>query len=98
MGTAHFVVALSLLLFERSALGLSTGPGLVSSVRGMHPDLARWYTGKDGSFSCRDGSRTMPFDRVNDNYCDCIDGSDEPGAHAEQGGSCEISPNTMLLA
>lgn len=31
-------------------------------------------------FTCLDGSRTIPFDRVNDDYCDCRDGSDEPGA------------------
>lgn len=32
-------------------------------------------------FTCLDGSRTIPFDRVNDDYCDCQDGSDEPGAY-----------------
>lgn len=33
------------------------------------------------AFTCLDGSRTIPFDRVNDDYCDCKDGSDEPGAY-----------------
>lgn len=32
-------------------------------------------------FTCLDGSRTIPFDRVNDDYCDCQDGSDEPGLY-----------------
>lgn len=28
---------------------------------------------------CKDGSKSFTRDRINDNFCDCLDGSDEPG-------------------
>ena len=50
-------------------------------IRGLHPDKKQFYDpGKD--FTCLDGSHTVPFSLVNDDYCDCLDGSDEPGTAA----------------
>lgn len=53
--------------------------GSGNSVRGVNPAQAKHYGSVDGTFTCIDGSKTMPFSRVNDEYCDCLDGSDEPG-------------------
>lgn len=41
------------------------------------PDLHFYDESKP--FTCLDSSATIPFDQVNDDYCDCKDGSDEPG-------------------
>ena len=45
----------------------------------MRPDQSK-YTGT--SFTCFDGSASLPSTSVNDDYCDCADSSDEPGTSA----------------
>lgn len=61
------------------AVGLSAVE--VQRPRGV-PLSKRPFYDEGKPFTCLDGSRTIPFNRVNDDYCDCQDGSDEPGTAA----------------
>lgn len=52
-------------------------------LTGVHPERRGLYElSGDQNFKCFDGSRTIPRQFVNDNYCDCLDASDEPGTSA----------------
>jgi len=52
-----------------------------TQIRGVPTSKLSFYVpGKD--FTCLDGSVTISFGYVNDDYCDCPDGSDEPGTSA----------------
>lgn len=53
---------------------------------GVAPGLAEAYAIKDGRhFHCLDGVQVLPYEQLNDDYCDCDDGSDEPGTAACSG-------------
>ncbi|XP_039971424.1 glucosidase 2 subunit beta [Xiphias gladius] len=58
----------------------------VQRPRGV-PLTKRQFYEEGKPFTCLDDSRTISFDRVNDDYCDCQDGSDEPGTAACPNGS-----------
>lgn len=51
---------------------------------GVGPDLLEKYIQKSEQqqFQCLQSKEMISFDSVNDNYCDCKDGSDEPGTSA----------------
>ncbi|EFQ97765.1 hypothetical protein MGYG_00806 [Nannizzia gypsea CBS 118893] len=75
----------SLLLLLTAAVGptLCVAAGDKGSrPRGVGPEFAKFY--KDtNTFSCiSNPSIKIPFSAVNDEYCDCPDGSDEPGTSA----------------
>ncbi|CAK6971179.1 glucosidase 2 subunit beta [Scomber scombrus] len=67
---------------------LSVGVSAVEVQRPRGVPLSKREFYEEGKpFTCLDGSRSIPFDRVNDDYCDCQDGSDEPGTAACPNGS-----------
>ena len=41
-----------------------------------------WDAYRGDTFTCKDGSATIPIRQLNDDYCDCEDGTDEPGTSA----------------
>ena len=55
------------------------------------------YKDETGSvvFSCFDRKKSIPIESVNDNYCDCADGSDEPGTSSCAG---TANPSTFKFA
>lgn len=53
----------------------------VPRPRGVSLSKASLYS-PTKDFTCFDGTNTIPFSFVNDDYCDCFDGSDEPGTSA----------------
>ncbi|KDQ29552.1 hypothetical protein PLEOSDRAFT_1055546 [Pleurotus ostreatus PC15] len=62
-----------------------TVPALASSDKttGVAPGLLSKYAPPSGDkWSCLDGSKQISWKAVNDDYCDCKDGSDEPGTSA----------------
>eukprot|EP01119_Soliformovum_irregulare_P012635 TRINITY_DN3296_c0_g1_i1.p1 TRINITY_DN3296_c0_g1~~TRINITY_DN3296_c0_g1_i1.p1 ORF type:complete len:444 (-),score=94.01 TRINITY_DN3296_c0_g1_i1:21-1352(-) len=51
-----------------------------TKLKGVSPQDAKLYKGSQ--FTCKDGSKTLAASYINDDYCDCLDGSDEPGTSA----------------
>ena len=65
--TKHVLNILGICLLILSVEGSTNRP------RGLRPELITFYNPKtsDGLFQCLDGSVTIKYLQVNDDYCDC---------------------------
>ncbi|GFP95651.1 glucosidase 2 subunit beta [Phtheirospermum japonicum] len=54
------------------------------SFLGVSPEDLNYYKGLSSSsaIKCKDGSKIFNESQFNDDFCDCLDGSDEPGTSA----------------
>ncbi|MED6203962.1 Glucosidase 2 subunit beta [Stylosanthes scabra] len=72
---SHYFLLRCFLLFASAASSLSH-----PSLLGVHPLDEKYYSSE--IIKCKDGSKSFSKDRLNDNFCDCPDGTDEPGTSA----------------
>ena len=69
---------------------------LLSKIIGVDTKLRHLYVpNEDNLFKCMSSNKMIPFEWINDNFCDCVlDGSDEPGTEACQNGRFYCSYST----
>lgn len=69
---------------EKKDVGKTEKKPASIKLLGMDPKHMAYYADakSNGQFTCFDESHSMPWSNVNDDYCDCDDGSDEPGTSA----------------
>ena len=83
----------TLVLIALNVYSVDVRVGSIESIRGLAPDLRRQYIFENDLFTCLSGGKAFSASRVNDDYCDCIDGSDEPG---EEDFDCYVAVSCIL--
>lgn len=67
-------------------------------LRGVKKSERKYYLpNAKFEFLCFDGNQTIPYQAVNNDYCDCTDGSDEPGTSACPNGRFYCEPEHEYL-
>lgn len=77
MKSSIFIFLISTLVFGSIAISSN-------HLLGIAPQDEKYYQGlwSSGTIKCKDGSKTFTKSQFNDDFCDCFDGSDEPGTSA----------------
>ena len=71
------------ILLASSVLAAFSASSKNKHLRGVDPSKISHYEGKVDVFRCITNPKLeIPLDAVNDDFCDCPDGSDEPGTAA----------------
>ncbi|KAJ6961142.1 glucosidase 2 subunit beta-like isoform X1, partial [Populus alba x Populus x berolinensis] len=73
----------------RGRMGLSIATSAVVPINpflGIPPQEENYYKTSSPTIKCKDGSATFTKAYLNDDFCDCPDGTDEPGTSACPGG------------
>lgn len=73
--------------------------GRTVSLRGTRDkDISKYLPNVNGKFACFTSKKEIDFLKINDDYCDCPDGSDEPGTNACNNGFfyCEKSSRKSI--
>ncbi|CAG8432966.1 11027_t:CDS:10 [Diversispora eburnea] len=71
-----------LIILSLCSLIYATTEEFIEIPRGVPKSKASLYERKGPNWTCLDGSGFIPYEAINDEYCDCADGSDEPGTSA----------------
>jgi len=58
------------------------GDDTEQALLGVQPSIWASYRAGGDKYICDEGQRSIPLSQLNDDYCDCNDGSDEPGTSA----------------
>jgi hypothetical protein len=71
-----------------------------AEIRGVRPDLEKVYVKAlaEGTWRCLDGSRTLSASVINDDWCHCADGSDEPGEPTALSSAAAATPCRVCRA
>ncbi|KAI3450931.1 hypothetical protein Pfo_007596 [Paulownia fortunei] len=79
----HYVLLLGCIFFIYGIVGSASLPPK-HSLLGVAPQDENYYKGlsSSGAIMCKDGSKKFSKSELNDDFCDCPDGSDEPGTSA----------------